>query len=128
YADRNYSRIVATGGVEHQAEKWEIGGFVYSENDLRNQPLQQDLSKEQKQTLANAGDDESQMVAPSAIPAEFSENNVLYQKDTVNGQVIYVYSTDPNAQLYQVKFSFVGPNQGNYVVSNRPTIRTVYEY
>lgn len=128
YADRNYSRIVATGGVEHQAEKWEIGGFIYSENDLRNQPLQQDLSDGQKQTLADAGDDETQMVAPSAIPSEFSENNVLYQQDTVNGQLIYVYSTDPNDQLYLVKFSFVGPNQGNYIISNRPTIRTVYEY
>ena len=46
YSDRNFSRVVAMGGGKHYGEKLTIGGFVYSENDLRNQPLQQNLSAE----------------------------------------------------------------------------------
>lgn len=128
YSDRNYSRVVATGGAKHHGKNWEIGGFVYSENDLRNQPLQQDLTDEQKQILADAGNDQSQMVAPSAVPEDFSENKVLYKKDTLNGQQIYVYSNNPNDQLYRVKFSLMGSNQGNYILSNETSIAKIYKY
>ncbi len=128
YADRNYSRVVAMGGAEHQGENWEIGGFVYSESDLRNQPLQQSLSDEQKQVLAAAGDDSQQMIAPSAVPADFSENKVLYKKDTLNGQEIFVYSNNPDEQLYAVKFSLVGAHRGNYVLADETAIMDIYEY
>jgi hypothetical protein len=32
----------------------EFGGYLYSENDVKNQPLQQNLSQEQAQILVNA--------------------------------------------------------------------------
>jgi hypothetical protein len=128
YADRNYSRIVATGGGKVSNENFEIGAFVYSENDLKNQPLQQNLSDEQKQILADAGDDQNQMVAPSAVESDFDENRVLYRKETVNGLERFVYSTNPDDDLFQVKFTLVGANQGNYVLSNATAIAKVYEY
>lgn len=128
YSDRNYSRVIATAGAKHYGEDFEIGGFVYNENDLRNQPLQQDLSDEQKQMLADAGDDEELMYAPSAIPSEFSESKVLYRKEMIGDHEVYVYSTDPDDDLFLVKFSRVGRNKGDYVVSNQSTITRVYEY
>ena len=66
YTDRNYTRFVTYGGATHETEKWNIGGFLYSENDVKNQPLQQNLSEEQVAVLQNAGDDLSMMNAPSA--------------------------------------------------------------
>jgi len=128
YSDRNYSRVIATAGAKHYTEDFEIGGFVYNENDLRNQPLQQDLTDEQKQVLADAGDDEELMYSPSAIPAEFSENQVLYRKEMIDGQEIFVYSTNPEDDLFKVKFSRVGKNQGDYVLTDHTTISRVYEY
>lgn len=128
YADRNYSRIVATGGGKVRHEDFEISAFVYSENDLKNQPLQQNLSDEQRQILADAGDDEDEMVAPSAEKTDFDENKVLYRKDTLNGQEIYVYSTNPDEELYQVKFTLVGDNQGDYILTEATAVEKVYEY
>lgn len=128
YADRNYSRVVATAGVTHKAEKWNIGGFLYTENDLRNQPLQQDLTDEQKFILADAGDNPDLMVAPSAIPDEFSENRILYRKDTINGVEVYVHSTNPTDELFRVKFSLVGEGKGDYVISSQTAIAKIYEY
>ena len=45
FSDRNYTRFVTYGGALHEQEKWSLGGFVYSETDVKNQPLQQNLSE-----------------------------------------------------------------------------------
>lgn len=128
YSDRNYTRIAATAGAEHREKDWEVGGFVYNESDLKNQPLQQDLTDEQKQVLADAGDNEEDMYAPSAFPDDFSENKVLYKKEDQDGIEIYVHSTDEEEDLYQVKFSNVGSNNGNYVIADETSIAKIYEY
>lgn len=128
FSERNYSRIIATGGGEYERENLKIGAFVYSEGDSRNQPLLQNLSPEQVGILEAAGDDESQMVAPSAQPAEFNENQVLYRRTLIDGQLRFVFSTNPEDELFQVRFSNVGQNQGNYVLSDRSSINRVYDY
>ncbi len=80
YSDRNYTRFVTYGGVTHQQENWSIGGFLYSENDVKNQPLQQNLSPEQAQILAQAGDNTALMTAPSAYEDSYSENKFSTKK------------------------------------------------
>ena len=128
YSERSYTRFVTYGGVTHEAEDWSIGGFVYSENDVKNQPLQQNLTDEQAAILSEAGDDAGQMVAPSAYEDSYSENKVLYRKVLVGGVEIFEYSNDPNETLYNVRFSLVGNNQGNYILSNAAAIGRIYEY
>ncbi len=80
YSDRNYSRIIAYGGGTHKTKKVRISAHVYTENDAKNQPLQQNLSTEQVDILQLAGDDTSLMIAPSATPEAYSENRILYKK------------------------------------------------
>ncbi|WP_298221397.1 hypothetical protein [Flavobacterium sp.] len=128
FSDRNYSRFVTYFGASHERESWSIGTNVYSESDLKNQSLQQNLSAEQAQILVNAGDDNNLMVAPSAYVDEYSENKILYKKETINGVERFVNSNDPNEVLYNVKFSFVGEKQGNYALSNAGAIGRVYQY
>lgn len=127
-SDRNYSRFTAFGGGMYKSEKLNFGVSVYSESDAKNQPLQQNLSTEQTQILADAGDDMDLMNAPSASEESYSENRILYRKEVVNGEEIFVFSTDPEDQLFSVKFTLVGPNQGNYVLSNSNAISNIYEY
>ncbi|PKQ44686.1 hypothetical protein [Confluentibacter flavum] len=128
FSERNYSRLVAYGGGHHESEKLSFGVSVYSENDSKNQPLQQNLSEEQVQILANAGDDKSLMVAPSGVLEPYNENRILYKKEFINGVEAYVFSNNPEDELYRVTFSQVGSNQGNYVLSSINAINNIYEY
>ncbi|WP_308132060.1 hypothetical protein [uncultured Flavobacterium sp.] len=128
YSDRNYTRFVTYAGAMHEQEKWSLGGYLYSENDVKNQPLQQNLSAEQVEVLKEAGDNSAAMTAPSAYVDSYSENKILYRKTTIDGVEVFEFSNNPTDELYNVRFSLVGANQGNYRLSNTATIGRVYEY
>jgi hypothetical protein len=128
YSERNYSRFLAYGGASYESEKLKIKTTVYSENDLKNQPLQQNISSEQVDILSQAGDKKSLMTAPSATPEVFNENRILYKKELIGSAEIFVFSNNPDDELFSVVFSNVGQNQGNYIVSSLNAINTIYEY
>ena len=128
YSERNYSRLVVYGGGQYESEKLQIGASIYSENDSKNNPLQQNLSPDQVETLSQAGDDTTLMVAPSAVPESYNENRILYRIDILNGFEIFVFSNNPDDELYSVKFTQVGDNQGDYIISSTNAINTIYEY
>lgn len=128
FSDRNFTRFVTYGGVDHQNEKWSLSGYIYSENDVKNQPLQQNLSEEQVQVLAGAGDNPTLMTAPSAYVDSYSENKILYKKTTIGLVQVFEYSNNPNDELYNVKFLLVGNNLGNYILSNSQAIGRIYQY
>lgn len=128
YTDRNYTRFITYGGISHERENWQIGGYAYSESDVKNQPLQQNLSSEQIDILQAAGDDTSAMISESAYLDSYSENKILYKKVFVGPVEVFEYSNNPNDILYNVTFSLVGNNLGNYVLSNNQAIGKIYEY
>lgn len=128
YTDRNYTRFLGYGGIKHEREKWNIAGYVYTETDIKNQPLQQNLNKEQIEILKQAGNNPELMLAPSAYQDSYSENKTLYKKVFQNGYEFYQYSNNPTDTLYMVSFSYVGPNNGNYRLANSATIGKIYEF
>ena len=128
YTDRNFTRFITYGGISHERENWQIGGYIYSESDVKNQPLQQNLSSEQIDILQNAGDDITQMSGPSAYLDTYSENKILYKKVIIGAVEVFEYSNNPTDDLYNVRFSLVGDNQGNYVLVNNQAVGKIYEY
>ncbi len=128
YSDRNFTRFVTYAGAEHTNKNWSLAGYLYSENDVKNQPLQQSLSAEQVQILKEAGDDVSAMFAPSAYEDAFSENKILYKKTIVSGVEAFEYSNNPEDVLFNVRFSLVGQNQGNYILANNAAVGKIYNY
>ena len=128
YSDRNYTRFVTYAGANHEAKTWSLGGYLYSENDLKNQPLQQNLTSEQATILSDAGDNINLMNAPSAYLDTYSENKILYKKIIVNGVTAFEYSNVSTDELYNVKFTFVGNNIGNYILINSSAIGKIYQY
>ena len=128
YSDKNYARSLLHFGNEYEQNKLKLHLHVYSEQDSKNQPLQQDLSPEQKKLLSEIGDTLSLAVTPSFDSIDFNTNEVLYYKtDTSIGTQIFpqifVYSP---ARLYvtngmvdsshfRVTYSNVGAGNGNYV-------------
>ena len=128
YSDRNYTRFVTYAGATHEREKWSIGGFLYSENDVKNQPLQQLLSPEQVQVLVKAGDNPALMNAQSAFEDTHADNKILYKKTISNGVTIFENSKDENEVLYNVKFSLIGEKLGNYKLKNPADVDKIFEY
>lgn len=128
YSERNYNRLVTYAGATHESKNWSFGGYLYSENDLKNQPLQQNLSTDQVKVLSQAGDDPALMTAPSAYVDKYADNKILYKKTILNSVEVYEYSSDSNEVLYNVKFSLVGNNLGNYNIQNSNTVERIFEY
>lgn len=128
YSERNFSRFTIYGGGSYETDKLKIGASVYSESDAKNQPLQQNLSSAQVQILANAGDDQSLMTAPSDVPESYNENRILYKKELIDGAEAFVFSNNPDDELFSVKFTLVGANQGDYILANSNAVSNIYEY
>jgi hypothetical protein len=128
FSERNFSRFTVYSGGNYETEKLKLGVSVYSEVDSKNQPLQQNLSSEQVDILAQAGDDESMMVAPSDVSEAFNENRILYRKEIIGGEEIFVFSNNPEDELFSVRFTQVGINQGNYIIVNSNAISNIFEY
>jgi hypothetical protein len=128
FSERNYSRFTVFGGGSYTTEKLNLNVFVYSESDAKNQPLQQNLSTEQTQILADAGDNRELMVAPSATPEDYSENRILYRQEIIGGESVFVFSQNPEDELFSVRFTLVGANEGNYVLSNGNAVSNIFEY
>jgi len=128
FTDRNYTRFIGYGGGGYESETLSIGTYLYSENDAKNQPLQQNLSEEQIAVLQAAGDDMKAMTAPSAVSDTFSENKILYRKTTLNGIEIFEFSTNPDEDLFNVRFTQVGVNAGNYILSESSAINRIFEF
>ncbi|MGB5983526.1 MAG: hypothetical protein WBG46_15415 [Nonlabens sp.] len=128
YSERNFTRVIGYANGGYKSRKFQIDSYAYTESDAKNQPLQQNLSEEQVAILSEAGDNSELAVAPSAVPVEFSENKILYRRSVVNGEERFTFSQDPNEELFSVRFSFVGNNNGDYVLINDQTIANIYEY
>lgn len=128
FSDRNYTRFVTYFGASHERDDWSIGTYVYSENDIKNQPLQQNLSEEQALILKEAGDDPALMTAPSAYVDSYSENKILYRKVLLNGVEVFEQSDNPEEILYNVKFTLVGDKQGDYKLSDASAVGRVFVF
>jgi hypothetical protein len=128
YSEINYTRFVTYDGGSFTTKKWNFGAALYSENDLKNQPVQQNLSKEQVQILAKAGDNSNLMIAPSAYLDTYDEKKILYKKTILEAESIFEYSTNPNDVLYTVTFTFIGLKKGNYILKNAASIDKIFEY
>ena len=105
-----------------------IAAYFYSENDAKNQPLQQILSTEQKQILANAGNNSAAMIAESAFLDTFNENKILYKKVTNGAVETFEYSTAKTDELYNVTFTNRGANNGDYILDRTIAIGNIFVF
>jgi hypothetical protein len=120
YSDKNYARSIITFDDEYTKNKLKVHFNIYSEQDSKNQPLQQALSDSAKLLLHNIGDTLQKAYIPAAQYVPFSNSLPLYRKldsTDINGtfKSVYVYSTDTTLAHYKVSFSDLGPGNGDYV-------------
>ena len=119
YSDKNYARSLLTLNNDYESKNIKAHLNIYSEQDSKNQSLNQELDSAQKALLASVGDSIQNAFYPTADSVAFNSSLVLYmKKDTTTSSgvyTIYLYSTRSDSAFWQVNFSDVGANHGNYI-------------
>ncbi|NOU18503.1 MAG: hypothetical protein HOO91_13180 [Bacteroidales bacterium] len=119
YTNRSYARFVLASEVEQKIKRTNIRVSVFSEKDSKNQPVDQDISKEQIGLLQNIGDNISQAYIPQIDSVDFNPDKILYEKrDTVVNNttyIIYKHSITPLSSHFQLNFTYMGEGKGSYV-------------
>lgn len=128
YSDKNYARSIIESANEFNGKNssWYLN--VYSEQDAKNQPLQQDLTLEEKNYLNTIGDNLSQAYFPSFDSIEYNSNQVLYKKlDSLGYKDIYVQSNNPDSAFFQLSFSQV-TGGGDYILDGFNAFGKIYKW
>ncbi len=132
YSERSYARFVVTSGVEQKIGKTTIRVNAFSEQDSKNQPVDQDMSSDQIEMLKGIGDRIDRAYIPQVDSSEFNSDKIMYEKKdtTVNGNVyrIYQHSTNPTSAHFVVNFSYLGEGKGNYIPEYSSANGSVYRW
>lgn len=128
YSDRQYVRTLADAMVEYENKGLKIYGQFFTEQDHKNQPVQEDLSPAKKLFLQGVGDNISQALYPSADTTSYNPSRIAYEKLDSLGYEIFKYSLDSTQTLYQVVFSLVGEKRGNYVLTQSSANGKVFDW
>lgn len=132
YSDRNYFRYSLEGNANLITKKSNFYSQVYVENDNRNQPINAELTKPQIIRLSEIGNQLDSAIAISASDAQWESSRITYVlKDTIaNGQnyTIYQWAQAKISPVYQVIYTQVGLQRGNYRLKSSAANGSVYEW
>jgi len=129
YSDQNYARSLFQASANYKSDKLDYWFNVYSEQDAKNQSLQQDLSLADKKLLSEVGDSVLQARVNSIDSVGYNEQQVLYKLENVNGyDSVLIYSVHPDSAIYRAVFTQVGPNEGNYIFDRFTAVGRVYKW
>lgn len=127
YSDQNYARSLVQGNAYYTSEKLNFWINGYSEQDAKNQTIQQDLTLNQRKMLSEIGDSLELARTNSIDSIGYLENQNLYRLvDSLGVDSVLVYSVNPNAAYYRATFTFVGANKGNYRFSTFNALGKVF--
>lgn len=129
YSDLNYARSLVAYNAEFKGEKYHSWINVYSEQDAKNQTIQQTLTPEKRGVLANVGDSIQNAFSNSIDSVGFFDARVLYSMiDSLGYDSVLVFSVNPDSAIYQASFELVGANNGNYVFQQFTANGRVYKW
>jgi hypothetical protein len=129
YTDQSYARSLTTANALYNSKKLAFWINAYSEQDAKNQTLQQSLTNNQKLLLSKIGDSLQLASSFSVDSVGFLENQNVYRKiDSLGYQNVLVYSINPKEAIYQTVFTYVGVNKGNYVFDRFNALGKIYRW
>ncbi|MEP7147177.1 MAG: hypothetical protein ABI792_09235 [bacterium] len=124
YSDRKYNRTIIAGSnqLHFFKNKLSFTTSYVNQNDNQDKTIDFTLSEQDKQILANAGDDKFKAIKSGVVflGRDSSGRGLgLYAKtDTIIGKsavTYYKYLPNDTNALYQITFTFVGQGKGNYI-------------
>lgn len=129
YSDLNYARSLFAYNADFKTEKFQGWVNVYSEQDARNQTIQQNLTDDKRAILAEAGDSLTAAYSVSIDSVGFFDSRVLYSLvDSLGYDSVLVFSVNPDSAFYQASFLYVGPGKGDYIFDKFTANGKVYKW
>jgi len=129
YSDQNFARSLLQTSTTYSSKKLDFWVNAYSEQDAKNQSLQQALSPSQKFLLSQIGDTLDLARTSSIDSVGFIDNQILYAlRDSLGFDSVLVFSVSPDSAFIRATFQFVGPNKGNYVFKAFNALGKVYQW
>lgn len=133
YSEQSYARFFVTENLSFAGKHSTSWVNIYSEQDNRNQPFQQDTLGIVNDALYRAGD--GTVLVPNVMEDTVWDANKIYYslRDTIlddgrSYDSIYVYSNSMNGGRYILGFSYVGAGKGNYRRATSAANGKVYEW
>lgn len=131
YADRNYARSVFHLNAAYEQKDFSVRANYFTEQDNKNQPFLQNLTDSNKKLLAGIGDHLNEALVPSEVQTTYDPKKILYRKiDTLGTTGVYVYAgaQGSDSVFYEVRFSYTGEKNGNYVLSSSGANGRVFSF
>lgn len=130
YTDANYTRSIVQTSTGVENDRFQFFVNFFSEQDAKNQPLQQDLTDEDRIILNEAGDNPSLALAPGFTEVfEYNNDRILYTLvDSLGFDSVFVRVTGPTTPLYNVNFSEVGEGNGDYIQSGFDATGRIFQW
>lgn len=124
YTDRQFARNLFGVGTSGKffKDKLKVKFQYIREGDDQDNPIDVSLSEDDKKILADAGNDRNKAVKSGvqlAQPDSLEITKGIYSKvdTTINGSSYsyYIYSPGDSLSIYNVSFSYVGEQKGDYL-------------
>lgn len=129
YSDQNYARSLLQESLVYKGKKMNFWFNMYGEQDAKNQPLQQDISPEQRFFLSQIGDSLNLAKINSIDSVGYFDNQNLYKLiDSLGIDSVLVFSVNPDSAFYRVYFEYVGSGNGDYVLDEYNALGKVYRW
>ena len=129
YSDQNFARSLVQESLSYKSEKLDFWFNMYGEQDAKNQPLQQEISPEQRFYLSQIGDSLDLANISSIDSIGFFDNQNLYKMiDSLGMDSVLVFSVHPDSAVYRVYFEYVGSGKGDYVLDDYNALGKVYRW
>ena len=129
YSDLNYARSLLAYNADFKGEKYQTWVNVYSEQDAKNQMIQQNLTDEKKLVLSQIGDSLFNAFSNSIDSVGYFENRILYKLvDSLGFDSVLVFTANSDSAIYQAFFSQVPFGQGDYVFERFTANGRVYKW
>ncbi len=129
YSDQNYARSLFQNSLSYESKRIKFWFNVYSEQDSKNQSLQQKLDNQQKQFLSSIGDSIQFARISSIDSVGYFPNQILYKLvDSLGYDSILVFTINPDSAKFNAVFMNVGANKGNYILDQQIALGKIYKW
>ena len=133
YAQQQYPRMAfyQTNSISNGINTFWLN--FYQQSDNKNDPLSLLYDDNTKLFLSNIGDSIHKAIVPNVDSTGYSTDVIRYEliDSVANGMyydTVYMQSHNTEKAVYQIGFSYVGENMGNYVQEKSLANGKVYEW